>query len=133
MAILDLLLTPYTFLLIPLYLAIYYILPFITTYSHLSSVPGPFTAKFSNIWLAYSARRGRKFAAVDWAHRKYGSVVRIGFNHVSIADEKALQVVYGHGNGFLKEYVFPFSSAASYICFKDFKRARRIIQDHEAD
>jgi len=107
MALLDLLLTPYTLLLIPLYLAVYYILPYLTTYSYLSSIPGPVTAKFSNIWLAFSARRGQKFAAVDWAHRKYGKIVRVGFNHVSIADERALQVVYGHGNGFLKECVYP--------------------------
>lgn len=42
---------------------------------------------------------------MDWAHRKYGKIVRVGFNHVSIADERALQTVYGHGNGFLKEWV----------------------------
>ncbi|KUJ14623.1 cytochrome P450 [Mollisia scopiformis] len=88
---------------IPVLLLVYYVLPFLTTFLSLSRVPGPFSAKFSNIWLGFSARNGGKFAAVDWAHRKYGKVVRVGYNHVSIADERALQVVYAHGNGFLKD------------------------------
>jgi benzoate 4-monooxygenase len=103
MALLDLLITPWAVLFLAIALAIYYLLPYFTTYGSLSRYPGPFSARFSNTWLALSAKHGQKFAAVDWAHRKYGKVVRVGFNHVSIADEKALQVVYGHGNGFLKE------------------------------
>ena len=103
MALIDVLLTPWALILIPVYLSIYYILPYFTTYKPLSNVPGPLSAKFSNIWLALSARNGQKYAAVDWAHRKYGKIVRVGFNHVSIADEQALVTVYGHGNGFLKE------------------------------
>jgi len=108
MALITFLLTPYTLLLLPLYLVLYYVVPHFTTYACLRSIPGPITAKFSNIWLALSARQGQKFAAVDWAHRKYGKIVRVGFNHVSIADERALQVVYGHGNGFLKEFASLF-------------------------
>lgn len=97
------LLSPWVGLLVPLYVVLYYIIPYYTTYKPLAKYPGPFSAKFSNIWLGLSARRGRKFAAVDWAHRKYGRIVRVGFNHVSIADERALETVYAHGNGFLKE------------------------------
>lgn len=105
MALITLFASPLTIAIaVPLWLVFYYIIPYFTTYRYLSCVPGPFIAKFSNIWVGLSARRGRKFAAVDSAHRKYGKVTRIGFNHVSIADERALNVVYGHGNGFLKEY-----------------------------
>ena len=52
----------------------------------------------------YQARRGRRYLAVDAAHKKYGKVVRIQPNHVSIADGDAIQIIYGHGNGFLKAY-----------------------------
>ncbi len=107
MAVINFILTPWALLLVPAYLVLYYIVPYFTTYAHLQGIKGPLSAKFSNIWLAFGARRGQKFAAVDWAHRKYGKIVRVGFNHVSIADERALQVVYGHGNGFLKEYILP--------------------------
>lgn len=92
------LLTPYTILLFPL---LYYILPYLRNWS-IQAVPGPLAAKFSNLWLMYQARRGRRFLAVDEAHKKYGTIVRIAPNHVSIADAEAIPVVYGHGNGFLK-------------------------------
>ena len=109
MALLKFFMSPWIALTIPVWLILYYTIPYFTTYKHLLKVPGPFVAKFSNLWVGLSARRGQKFAAVDRAHRKYGKVVRIGFNHVSIADERALNVVYGHGNGFLKEYDHPLS------------------------
>ncbi|KAJ5983857.1 hypothetical protein N7481_005956 [Penicillium waksmanii] len=107
MALLTLLFSPFAMAVaIPISLTLYYILPYFTTYRHINKVPGPFSASFSNIWIGLSARRGRKYAAVDWAHRQYGKVVRIGFNHVSIADETALKIVYGHGNGFLKDHYY---------------------------
>lgn len=107
MTVVSLFLSPWALLAIPIYLAIYYLVPYFTKYRALQPIPGPFSAKLSNIWLGLSARQGQKYAAVDWAHRKYGKFARIGFNHVSIADERALQTVYGHGNGFLKEWVAP--------------------------
>lgn len=81
----------------------YYIHPYFSTYKSLRKVPGPWLAKFSNIWLAFGARQGKKFAWVHWAHEKYGPVVRVGYNHVSIAEPEGLHAVYAHGNGFLKE------------------------------
>ncbi|KAK5084291.1 hypothetical protein LTR05_005367 [Lithohypha guttulata] len=49
--------------------------------------------------------------AVDECHKKYGKVVRIQPNHVSIADDSAINIIYGHGNGFLKaEYYDAFVS-----------------------
>lgn len=50
----------------------------------------------------YQCRRGKRYLAVDHAHKKLGKVVRIQPNHVSIADDAAIQTIYGHGNGFLK-------------------------------
>jgi benzoate 4-monooxygenase len=103
MGILTFFISPWIVCTVPIWFILYYTIPYLTSYKSLCRVPGPFLAKFSNLWVGYSARRGKKFATVDSAHRKYGKVVRIGFNHVSIADERALNVVYGHGNGFLKE------------------------------
>ncbi|KAL1603567.1 hypothetical protein SLS60_005155 [Paraconiothyrium brasiliense] len=92
------LITPYTLLLLPV---IYYILPYLRNWS-IRAIPGPLAAKFSNLWLLYQARRGRRYLAVHNAHKKYGTLVRIAPNHVSIADAEAIPVIYGHGNGFLK-------------------------------
>lgn len=49
-----------------------------------------------------TCRRGKRFEVVDKVHQKLGPVVRIAPNHVSIADADAINVIYGHGNGFLK-------------------------------
>jgi benzoate 4-monooxygenase len=68
----------------------YYILPYFTTYKSLRNIPGPYLARFSNVWL-------------HWAHETYGPVVRVGYNHVSVAEPEGLHAVYAHGNGFLKE------------------------------
>jgi benzoate 4-monooxygenase len=83
----------------------YYIVPYSTTYKGLRNIPGPRLARFSNVWLAFGARRGKKFAWVHWAHEQYGPIVRVGYNHVSIAEPEGLHAVYAHGNGFLKESV----------------------------
>ena len=80
---------------------LYYLLPYIRNNS-LRKVPGPFAAKFSNLWLMYACRRGKRYKIVDEAHKKYGKVMRIQPNHVSIADPDAIQIIYAHGNGFLK-------------------------------
>ena len=95
---LSFLFTPYIVLLAPL---LYYLLPYLRN-ATIRDVPGPFLAKFSNLWLLYQCRRGQRYKAVDEAHKKYGTLVRIQPDHVSITDPDAIPVVYGHGNGFLK-------------------------------
>ncbi|RDW66531.1 cytochrome P450-19 [Coleophoma cylindrospora] len=132
MTVLSLILSPWALLAIPFYLAIYYLQPYFVKFRALQSIPGPFSAKFSNIWLGLSARDGQKYAAVDWAHRKYGKIVRVGFNHVSIADERALQTVYGHGNGFLKDHFYEAFVVGTTGLFNtrdrvDHTRKRKII------
>ncbi|KAF8348539.1 cytochrome P450 monooxygenase [Amanita rubescens] len=39
---------------------------------------------------------------VGLPHQKYGPIVRIAPNHISVADPEALNSIYGHGNGALK-------------------------------
>jgi len=98
MAVLDLLLTPYALLAIPL---LFYLLPYVRNAS-IRDIPAPFPAAFSNLWLMYQCRRGRRYLEVDNAHKRLGKMVRIQPHHVSIADPEAIPIVYGHGNGFLK-------------------------------
>lgn len=78
------------------------------TYRALRRIPGPFIAKFSKIWLLITARRGKRYILVDEAHEKYGPVIRIQPNHISINDDRAIPLIYGHGNGFLKSYVYEY-------------------------
>lgn len=97
MAILvDVLTSPWTLLLLIVF--------FIAIYDPLDInwVPGPLLARFSQFWLFYHARRHRRYLAVHAAHARYGKFVRVGPNHVSVADADAIPLVYGHNTGTVK-------------------------------
>lgn len=103
MALLDLVLTPY----FPIVLIVlYYAVPYFASNRALRSIPGPFFASISNLWLLLQARQGKRYLSVDEAHKKYGKLVRIQPDHVSIADDSVINAIYGHGNGFLKRFVY---------------------------
>ena len=61
----------------------------------LRSIPGPWLAKFSNLYRLMLNRRGRFSHDILDLHRKYGSVVRIGPDVVSIADSRVVDSIYG--------------------------------------
>lgn len=98
MTLISYFLSPWALLLVPV---LYYVLPYLRNPS-LAKCPAPFPAALTNLWLMWQCRNGRRYLAVDAAHKKLGKVVRIQPNHVSIADDSAIQIIYGHGNGFLK-------------------------------
>ncbi|KAL6246465.1 hypothetical protein RBB50_006701 [Rhinocladiella similis] len=66
----------------------------IATYRRLASVPGPFLAGFTDLW-RWKAQNSRGYSArLVRLHQKYGNLVRIGPNHISISDPNAVAVVY---------------------------------------
>lgn len=91
-------LSPYIFLLFPF---IYYLLPYLRN-NAIRDIPGPKFAAFSNLWLLYQCRRGRRYLAVDNAHKKYGPLVRIQPDHVSVGHPEAIPVIYSLTGGWLK-------------------------------
>lgn len=72
----------------------------------LHRIPGPFLAKFTELW------RTRKYLAGNWhsdildLHRKYGPVVRLSPNEVSFVDKDALAQVYGYTKSAKKVLLF---------------------------
>ncbi|KAH0840426.1 pisatin demethylase [Fonsecaea pedrosoi] len=68
----------------------------------LSTFPGPFWAKITGLW------RSRRYFAGTWhedilaLHRNYGRVVRVAPNELSIVDENAMKLLYGHGHNSTK-------------------------------
>jgi benzoate 4-monooxygenase len=102
MAFISLFFSPLAPVVAVLGVTFYYFFPYLVTYRHLRHVPAPFPAQFSDLWLLRVCRRGDRYKTVDEIHKKLGPIVRIQPNHVSINDDAAIQVVYGHGNGFLK-------------------------------
>jgi benzoate 4-monooxygenase len=99
MSVIDFVLTPWTPVLL---LSLYYLVPYLTTYSAIRDIPAPGLASFTNFWLLLQCRQGKRYASVDAAHKKLGKLVRIQPDHVSVADADAINTIYGHGNGFLK-------------------------------
>ena len=65
----------------------------------LSTVPGPFLAKFSNLWINIRYIRGSWHEDILAVHQQYGDVVRITPNEVSFVDVQALKTVYGYSTG----------------------------------
>lgn len=102
MALIHLLSSPWALLALPALAAFYFLYPYFVTNRHLRNIPAPFPAQFSNIWLLKVCRQGNRYEVVDELHKKMGPLVRIQPNHVSVADDEAIQAIYGHGNGFLK-------------------------------
>ena len=68
-------------------------------------IPGPFLATISPLWRLRGALNGTLHHDITAAHLKYGKIVRIAADEVSIADPSAIKTIYAHGAGFSK--VFP--------------------------
>lgn len=64
----------------------------------LAHIPGPTLAKFSGLWRDWRYIRGSWHDDILQVHQKYGRVVRIAPNEVSIVDADAVKRLYGHGH-----------------------------------
>ncbi|KAL3426837.1 benzoate 4-monooxygenase cytochrome p450 [Phlyctema vagabunda] len=70
--------------------------------SPLKDVPGPFLAKFTNLWRLYNTYGGRPELRHRLLHEQYGPVIRLGPNCVSLADPKLIKTIYDTRGEFLK-------------------------------
>ncbi|KUJ21456.1 putative cytochrome P450 pisatin demethylase [Mollisia scopiformis] len=87
MSSISLLFSPQSALLIFLLLLVYISYTIYQAFfGPLSKLPGPLIAKFTNFWRIKNAASGNAPANFQDLHRKYGTVVRTGPNHVSISD-----------------------------------------------
>ena len=76
----------------------------------LNRFPGPLAARFSQLWLLLNTRRGQHHQTVIKLHQKYGNVVRLGPNYVSLADPADIKVVYGFSKRLNKsQFYAPFT------------------------
>jgi hypothetical protein len=62
--------------------------------SPLSRVPGPFLASITPFWIAYRYWRQDWHLYVQELHKKYGPIVRIAPDTVSVGDPEAIKAVY---------------------------------------
>ncbi|KAL7805262.1 cytochrome P450 [Trichoderma aethiopicum] len=71
-------------------------------FSPLASFPGPFAAKLTTLWRAYTTSRGQWHRKLGELHRRHGSVVRIGPNQLSVGDPDAFRMIYRVSGAFVK-------------------------------
>ncbi|KAJ2987475.1 hypothetical protein NUW58_g4482 [Xylaria curta] len=71
-------------------------------FSPLAAFPGPLVAKFTKIWRAYGMYKGTWHRDLVDLHRKYGPVVRIGPNELSVGDPEAFRQIYRASKAFPK-------------------------------
>ncbi|KAJ6142059.1 hypothetical protein N7497_011158 [Penicillium chrysogenum] len=64
------------------------------SYLRLADIPGPFWAKFTDLWRFRSQNTKGHTARLIALHKKHGKLVRLGPNHVSISDPAAIPIVY---------------------------------------
>ena len=62
----------------------------------LGHIPGPFLAKYTNVWRLIETRRtGGDADYMHAMHKVYGDVVRVGPHAVSVADPQSIPLIYG--------------------------------------
>lgn len=72
------------------------------TWWRLRHIPGPFFAKFTNLQRVYWVKTKRAHLILQEAHERYGELVRIGPNTVSIHNPEVLPTIYTARLGFPK-------------------------------
>lgn len=71
-------------------------------FSPLASIPGPFWASLTRLWIAKHSWDGDMNTTMIDLHKKYGSLVRTGPDEVSVADQPAIKTIYSAGTKFRK-------------------------------
>ena len=72
----------------------------------LASFPGTTISKLTKWWGVWETYEGRHYLRVHELHKKYGPIVRVGPNELSIADVAAIPSVLGSG-GLPKGHCMP--------------------------
>lgn len=94
----------YGFTLAAIAIAVFAIGYLVSTYfTHgLNRYPGPTLAKFSNLWHYYDVTSNHHQYHLIVFHRRYGDVVRIGPNRLSIASPELVGRIYGTQDAYPK-------------------------------
>jgi cytochrome P450 len=96
-------------------------------YRHdLRKIPGPFLASFTNLDRIWSCALGNQMDYHLSLHARYGRLVRVGPNHVSVSDGNAIQQLYSISTKFYKSDFYslfdiktPAGTASTIFSVKD--------------
>ncbi|KAG8157001.1 hypothetical protein KVR01_013223 [Diaporthe batatas] len=90
--------------------------------------PGPFLARFTDLWLASRQIKGDFQIENVELHKKYGKIVRLGPNYYSFDDPSAVKTIYGHGTQYQKSEWYeiwntrPDMHSTNLFALRDIKR-----------
>ncbi|KAK0620981.1 benzoate 4-monooxygenase cytochrome P450 [Immersiella caudata] len=73
----------------------YYFAQSLQSYLHLSHIPGPWFAPFTDVFLIYKTWRGETFRELNTLCEKYGPIFRIAPNFVVVGDPAEVKKVWG--------------------------------------
>ena len=98
-----------------------------TRYNALRRIPGPLVASFSNLWKVKAVYNEEMHTRDIAVHEKYGPVVRIGPNHVSVSSPESFYKVHASRTAFAKVVMCPppsqeFKRRLLFILFFSFFR-----------
>lgn len=72
-------------------------------YGHgIVKIPGPFLAAYTDLWRFLLVSGDRPELSHIRLHQKFGPLVRLGPNSVSVADPEAIKLIYGLATGYIK-------------------------------
>ncbi|KAG9776743.1 benzoate 4-monooxygenase cytochrome-like protein P450, partial [Aureobasidium melanogenum] len=74
---------------------------------HLVRIPGPPLAAYTKFWRLYDVWKGKSHITAINVHRKYGPLVRIAPNVVSVADPAMIPVFYNIKENYTKSGFYP--------------------------
>lgn len=70
-------------------------------------IPGPPVAAYIALWRLYDVRQGLAEKTAVELHWKYGPLVGIGPDHVSVGNAREISNIYGLKTGYTKATVYP--------------------------
>ncbi|KAF2810065.1 cytochrome P450 [Mytilinidion resinicola] len=98
----------------------------LSPYAH---IPGPLLSRLSNLPLYYATYKGTEATTIARLHAKYGSVVLIAPNEVSVSDGRALKTVYTDAGGFRKADCYRnFDIDGFPSIFSELERGNRAVR-----
>ena len=72
----------------------------------INHIPGPFLAKFTNLWRLINVWKGRADVTQLRLHKKYGPAVRLGPNMISLDDPTLIPIVYSSKDKWIKSDLY---------------------------
>jgi hypothetical protein len=81
--------------------------------SPLKKLPGPFLARFSDIWRLWNHYSQRHIETQRQLHEKHGNIVRIGPKTVSVTDPELIKTIYSTRGTFVKVSLLHLRISAS--------------------